>query len=164
MPNAREPKRPDNDDTIGLILGAIIGFVLFTLLGRLIRRPILLAVVVASLTGLYRYSQHLLQQDLQHVTIQTVGTGSDCGDVRSIPVRITNGDTRSITSFRFIATATQPNHTDSVGHVSERSDRIVRAGTNHTECWRVSRLGALTDQQILGLRWTVEITSIRFAE
>jgi hypothetical protein len=38
MPNAPEPKRPDNDDTIGLILGAIIGFVQFTLPGRLIRR------------------------------------------------------------------------------------------------------------------------------
>lgn len=164
MPPTPEPKRPDNDDTIGLILAAIIGFVLFTLLGRLIRRPILLTVVVASLFGLYQYSQILLQGDLEHVTIQTVGTGSDCGDVRSIPVRISNGDTRNITSFRFIATGAQPNHTDSVGHVSQRSDRIVPAGTSHTECWRVSRLGALTDQQILALRWTVEIISIRFAE
>ena len=164
MPNEPERKHPNDEDTVGLILAAIIGFVMFTLLGRLIRRPLLLAVVVASLFGLYQYSQHLLQQNLQHVTIQAVGTGRDCGDVRSIPIRITNADTRSITSFRFIATATQPNHTDSVGHVSQRSDRIVRAGTSHTECWRVSRLGALTDQQILALRWTVEITSIRFAE
>lgn len=164
MPNAPEPKRPDNEDTLGLILAAIIGFVLFTLLGKLIRRPILLLIVVGSLFGLFKYGQHLLQRDLQHVTIQTVGTGSDCGDVRTVPVRITNGDSRNITSFRFIATGAQPNYTDSVGHVSERSDRIVPAGTSHTECWRVSRLGALTDQQILGLRWTVEIISIRFAE
>lgn len=164
MPPTPEPKRPDNDDTIGLILTAIIGFVLFTLLGRLIRRPILLTIVVASLTGLYWYSQILLQRDLQHVTIQTVGTGRDCGDVRSIPIGITTGDTRSITSFRFIATGAQANHTDSVGHVSQRSDRIVPAGTSHTECWRVSRLEALTDQQILELRWTVEIISIRFAD
>lgn len=164
MPPTPEPKRPDHEDTLGLILGAVIGFVLFTLLGRLFRRPILLTVVVASLFGLYQYSQILLQRDLEHVTIQTVGTGSDCGDVRSIPVRITNSDTRNITSFRFIATGAQPNYTDSVGHVSERSDRIVPAGTSHTECWRVSRLGALTDQQILALRLTIEIISIRFAE
>lgn len=39
MPPKPEPKRPDNDDTIGLILAAMICFVLFTLLGRLIRRP-----------------------------------------------------------------------------------------------------------------------------
>lgn len=104
MPMTPEPKRADNDDTIGLILGAIIGFVLFTLLGRLTRRPILLAVVVASLIGLCQYSQLLLERGRQHGTIQTVGTGRDCGDVRSIPVRITNGDTRSIACFRFIAT------------------------------------------------------------
>ena len=96
MPNAPEPKRPDNDDTLGLILAAIIGFVLFTLLGKLIRRPILLLVVVGSLFGLFKYGQILLQSDLQQVSIQTVGTGHDCGDRRSIPVRNTNNDTRGM--------------------------------------------------------------------
>ncbi len=75
MPNAPEPKRPNNEGTLGLILDGIIGFVLFTLLGKLIRRLILLAVVTGSLFGLYQHGQHLLRQDLQHVTIQTVGTG-----------------------------------------------------------------------------------------
>jgi hypothetical protein len=164
MPNAPEPKRPDNDDTVGLILGAIIGFVLFTLLGKLIRRPILLAVIVGSLFGLFKYGQFLLQRDLQHVTIQTVGTGRDCGDLGSIAVRITNNDTRGITDFRFFAEAFQTNHTDSVGHLRQRSDRIVPAGTTHTQCWPVSGLAGLTDQQILALRWTTEITSISFAE
>jgi hypothetical protein len=164
MPNAPEPKRPNSEDTLGLILAAIIGFVLFTLLGKLIRRPILLAVVVASLFGFYWYGQHLLQRDLQHVTIQTVGTGRDCGDLGSIAVRITNNDTRGISAFRFRAKAFQANHTDSVGHVSERSDRIVPARTSHTQCWNVVGLSDLTDQQILALRWTAEITSISFAE
>jgi hypothetical protein len=132
MPNAPEPKRPDNDDTIGLILGAIIGFVLFTLLGKLIRRPILLLVVVATLFGLFKYGQILLQRDLQHVTIRAMYGARQCEDPGSIPVEITNRDTRGITDFRFSAEAFQSNHTDPVGHVSERSDRIVPAGC---ACW-----------------------------
>lgn len=163
MPTNPEPNRPQGD-IFSMIIAFVFGFVLFTLLGKLIRRPILLTIVVASLFGAYQYGQHLLKEDLQHVSIRAMSGARQCKDPGSVPVEITNNDKRAITEFSFMVRAFQRNHSEDISNAYYSSDQIIPAGTKHAECWILVDIHRLTDQEFQDLRWTTEITRIRFAE
>lgn len=73
----------------------MFGFVPFTLLGKLIRRPILLIIVIASLYELYQYGQAVLKRDLEHVSIRAETGPRQCRNAAPIPLEITNNDKRA---------------------------------------------------------------------
>ena len=150
---------------MALAIGLLVG--LFVLLGLAllkagVRNPRWFFAIVLLLIGLYQIGAERLERDLERIDAVVRGTvGCPANQVR---VDVSNEDTRDVLRLSFSLRGYLPNYSEPVIRETIRSDRIVRPGTNWTDCWTVEDLEDLPIGQHATLRWELEITSIELSE
>jgi hypothetical protein len=146
---------------IGLLV-ALFVLLGLTLLKAGVRNPRWFLAVVLLLIGLYQIGAERLERDLERVDAVVRGTaGCPANQVR---VDVSNSDTRDVLRLSFSLIGYLPNYSEAVIRETIRSDRIVLAGTNWTNCWAVEDLEDLPVRQHATLRWELEVTGIDLSE